>query len=176
MAKLAFSKLDLKKNTNVVNIHFNDQIIEVKDYLPVNEKASLAAEVLNYTLNNNDNHFANPIQMEVFTVLGIIQRYTNITFTEKQKEDPAKLYDLFVGSGLWEKIQDAIPKEEYHAVIKQVNKSVSTYFEYLNSIFGILDTINKDYNDMNLEATEIQQKLADPNNMALVREVLTKLG
>ena len=29
---------------------------------------------------------------------------------------------------------------------------------------------------MNLDATEIQKKLADPENMSLLRDVLSKLG
>ena len=41
---------------------------------------------------------------------------------------------------------------------------------------GILETITTDYSNLNLDATEIQQKLADPANMELLRSVLTKMG
>jgi hypothetical protein len=41
---------------------------------------------------------------------------------------------------------------------------------------GILDTLKADYDNLNFDATEIQKKIGDPNNMALLREVLTKLG
>ena len=41
---------------------------------------------------------------------------------------------------------------------------------------GILENISADYSNLNLDATEIQSKLADPNNMALLRDVLSKLG
>ena len=41
MAKLSFTKLGLKLNQEVVEIHHNDQIIEVKQYLPVNDKLEL---------------------------------------------------------------------------------------------------------------------------------------
>ena len=53
---------------------------------------------------------------------------------------------------------------------------VGMYIGGTYSVFGILDSINKDYNTMNLDATEIQKKLADPENMALLRDVLAKLG
>jgi hypothetical protein len=41
---------------------------------------------------------------------------------------------------------------------------------------GILDSISADYNNLNLDATEIQKKIGDPENMALLKDVLTKLG
>ena len=41
---------------------------------------------------------------------------------------------------------------------------------------GILDTISTDYSNLNLDASEIQKKLSDPNNLTLLKDVLTKLG
>ena len=34
----------------------------------------------------------------------------------------------------------------------------------------------QDYSNLNLDATEIQKKLADPNNMELLKSIMTKLG
>jgi hypothetical protein len=41
---------------------------------------------------------------------------------------------------------------------------------------GVLDTVNQDYGNLNLDATEIQEKLGDQENLALLRQILTKLG
>lgn len=176
MAKVSFSKLGLSKNTDIKNFEYNGQNIEVKQYLPINDKATLVAQVLSCVLNNDENRFANPLQIEVFTILTIIEKYTNINFTEKQKENPDKLYDLIIGSGLWELIESNLDIKDYGLLLKYIRESIESYYKYYNSIFGILDSINKDYNTMNLDATEIQKKLADPENMALLRDVLTKLG
>lgn len=176
MAKVSFSKLGLSKNTTVNNVEYNGQNIEVKQYLPINDKATLTAQVLSCVLNNDENRFANPLQIEVFTLLGIIEKYTNITFTEKQKEDPAKLYDLIVSSGLWNIIYDNMDADDYNALLNYIDEAIKAYYSYHNSIFGILDSINKDYSTMSLDATEIQKKLGDPENMALLRDVLAKLG
>lgn len=176
MAKVSFSKLGLSKNNTIKNFEYNGQNIEVKQYLPINDKATLVAQVLSCVLNNDENRFANPLQIEVFTVLTIIEKYTNITFTDKQKEDPAKLYDLIIGSNLWNTIMDNINIEDYTALLNYCDDAIDAYYKYHNSVFGILDSINKDYSDMNLDATEIQKKLADPENMALLRDVLAKLG
>ena len=174
MAKISFTKLGIKLNQDINNINFNNQIIEVKQYLPVNEKLELISNVINFSAD--DNNFANPVKIELFTVLEILYNYTNINFTEKQKEDPAKLYDIVVSSGLVEAVLDAIPETEYNTLIDGIWDSVDAVYSYKNSVFGILDTISTDYSNLNLDATEIQQKLADPENIGLLRQVMTKLG
>lgn len=176
MAKVSFSKLGLTKNTNVNKIEFNGQNIEIKQYLPINDKAIIASNVLNYTIGDGITRFINPLQVEVYTLLQIIEKYTNINFTDKQREDPAKLYDLIVSSGLWGLIFENINHDDYVAMINYIDKSVEAFYNYYNSIYGILDNINKQYETMNLDATEIQKKLDNPENLALLRDVLEKLG
>ena len=174
MAKVSFTKLGLSKNQEVKEVKFNEQIIEVKQYLPVNDKLMLISDVINMSMG--ENNFANPVQVSVFTTIGILEYYTNINFTEKQKEDPAKLYDLVVSNDFAGKIVDAIPEEEYEQLIDGIEDSIEAYYNYRNSVMGILDAVSHDYSNLNLDASKIQKELGDPNNMALLREVLTKLG
>lgn len=174
MAKVSLIKLGLKVNQDIKNIEFNEQIIEIKQYLPINEKLELISSVINSAAD--ENNFSNPVKENVFLTLEILYHYTNINFTDKQKEDPVKLYDLVVSSGLVNKVTDLIPEEELDEVINGVAQSVKAIYTYRNSVLGILESISKDYSNLDLDATEIQQKLADPNNMALLKQVLTKLG
>lgn len=174
MAKVSFTKLGLKKNEEVGILHINEQDIEVKQYLPINEKLELISSVINSAAD--ENNFSNPVKENVFLTLEILYHYTNINFTDKQKEDPTKLYDLVVSSGLADKVTDLIPKEELNKVVNGVAQSVEAIYAYRNSVLGILESISQDYSALNLDATEIQQKLADPANMALLKQVLTKLG
>ena len=174
MAKVSFTKLGLKKNEEVGILHINEQDIEVKQYLPINEKLELISSVINSAAD--ENNFSNPVKENVFLTLEILYHYTNINFTDKQKEDPVKLYDLVVSSGLVNKVTDLIPEEELDEVINGVAQSVKAIYTYRNSALGILESISQDYSTLNLDATEIQQKLADPDNMALLKQILTKLG
>ena len=174
MAKVSFTKLNLKPNNEIVNIYFNEQTIEVKQYLPVEEKLKIITNVLE--LSHDSNNFSNPVKVKVYTALEIIEKYTNISFTEKQKENPTKLYDLLNGNGLLEKIIDAIPQIEYDELIHGIYDTIDAVYTYQNSVLGILDTIGQDYSNLNLEAAEIQKKLADPNNMELLKGIMTKLG
>ena len=174
MAKLAFTKLSLSKNQEVKIVEFNGQDIEIKQYLPVNDKFEVISNIINRSAD--DNNFANPLKVEIFTTLEIISTYTNISFTEKQKEDPSKLFDLVVSSGLYKEIICAIPHTEIESLQCYINSTIDAVYKYRNSIMGLLENITADYSNLNLEATEIQKKLADPNNMQLLRDVLTKLG
>ena len=174
MAKVSFTKLGLKINQDVKSVDFNDQVIEVKQYLPISDKLELISNVINASAD--DNNFANPVKIHVFTTLEIIEQYTNINFTEKQKEDPAKLFDLLGSSGLSDLILETIPEEEYAMIVNGVIDSAEAVYNYRNSALGILDTVSADYSNMNLDATAIQQKIGDPENLALLKQVLTKLG
>ena len=174
MAKVSLTKLGLKINQDVKNIDFNEQTIEVKQYLPVNDKLELISTVINSA--HDENNFSNPVKVRVFTTLEIMYAYTNINFTEKQKEDPTKLYDMLISSGLVCEVINAIPEVEYHEVISGIEDSIKAIYTYQNSVMGILDTISTDYSNLNLDASEIQKKLSDPNNLILLKDVLTKLG
>lgn len=174
MAKVTFTKLALKKKEEVKNIKINDIDIEVKQYLPVNDKLDLIARVINGA--HDQNNFPNPIKIEVIGAIEIIMAYTNITFTDKQKEDISKLYDILDSNGVINQIVSVIPEDEYHFLIDGINDTIDAVYTYQNSILGILDTVSQDYNNLNLDATEIQKKLADKDNLSLVRDVLTKLG
>ena len=174
MAKVSFTKLGLKTNQEIRCIECNEQIIEVKQYLPINDKLELISNVIN--ASHDDNNFANPVKVSVFTALEIAYSYTNINFTDKQKEDPTKLYDMLTSSGLMSLIFDTIPENELGAVFNGVKDSVEAIYTYRNSVLGILESISADYSQLNFDAEEIQKKLGDPNNMTFLKEVLTKLG
>lgn len=174
MAKLTFTKLGLKINTDIEILEFNEQTIEVKQYLPVNDKLTLISEVINNSAD--ENNFANPVKVEVYTTIAIVETYTNITFTDKQKEDVTKLYDKLVSSKLYQNILHKIPVEEINGLFDALRSSIDAVYNYRNSVMGILENVSTDYSNLNFDASEIQKKIGDPENMALLKQILTKLG
>ena len=174
MAKIAFTKLGLKINTEVKSINWNDQVIEIKKYLPIDAKLNLISNVLNNCAE--DEKYYNMGKFEVYFALEVLYAYSNITFTEKQREDVCKLYDLVVSSGLYDIILVEIDKEEIHFLYETAHNAIHAIYAYSNSLMGVLDAVNTDYSDLNLSAEDIQKKLADPENLALLRGIMTKLG
>ena len=174
MAKIGFTKLSLKRKNEVKTITINNNQIEIKQYLPVNEKLDLIARVINGA--HDQNNFPNPIKIEVIGTLEMIMAYTSMSFTEKQKEDIPNLYDLLEENGVIKDIISQMPEDEYNFIIDGINKTVDAVYTYNNSVLGILEAVSKDYSNLDFDATQIQKKMADPENLKLVKDVLTKLG
>ena len=174
MAKVSFTKLGLKKKEEIKNITINDQVIEVKQYLPISDKINIITNVIENSAD--DNNFANPVKVEVFANLEIMYAYTNISFTDKQKGDPTKLYDLLEENGIIAEVLAAIPENEYALLLGWIDETIEAFYTYRNSVMGIMEQISADYSNLSLDATEIQQKLADPQNLELLKSIMTKLG
>lgn len=175
MAKVSFTKLKCKINENEIPVQIGEETIAVKQYLPIQEKLALIGRVVEFA-HEQDNNFSNPVKAGVYRDLEIIFAYTNISFTDKQKEDLPKLYDMLYSSGVIKIVIDNIPEDEYLEIVWGVKDSIDAIYKYQNSILGILDTISTDYSALDLDASEIQKKIADPQNLELLKNVLTKLG
>jgi len=81
MAKVAFTKLGLKKDDFIKEIEWNGQKIEVKQFLSTGEKLDLISRVVN--LSTDEHAFYNPCKVEIFEIIEIIMTYTNINITDK---------------------------------------------------------------------------------------------
>lgn len=174
MARIAFTKLGLKVDKEIKTIAWGDQEIEIKQYLPVNDKLEMIGRIINNSAD--DMNFYNVGKIEIFTALELIFTYTNISFTDKQKEDICKLYDLLISSGLYAAVVAEIPKVEREWIEDVTMDTIESIYSYQNSILGILDTVSKDYSNLDLDASKIYGELADPSNLALLKGIMTKLG
>lgn len=174
MAKVTFNSLGLKLNQEVKIITIKEKNIEVKQYLPIQNKLEIVANVINNS--QDDNNFKNVGKVDLFTALEIINQYTNITFTEKQKEEPWKIYDILVQSGILDQILEAIPEDELETIYLYIDDATERIYEYRNSAYAILDSLKTDYNVLDFDAEAIRQKLAEGENVEFLKDVLTKLG
>lgn len=174
MAKIAFTKLGLTKPTEVVTIEVNGQPVEVKTYIPMSDKLDLIASVVNQTVDEND--FYNPCKLEVYTKIETILAYTNITVTEKQKSDIYKLYDL-MANGLFQPVFEILDNTADYTFVKQgIKETIASVYSFTNSAKGIIDAITKTYDDMEVDAGKIQTALGNPEELALLRDVVSKLS
>ena len=177
MAKISYNKLGITKDelNKVQTVEYNDQTIEVKQYLPIAEKSELITRVLNNSVDENTGYY-NLLKMDMYLALEIVYAYSNISFTEKQKEDSAKLYDMLNASRVLNLIIGLIPEGEFYYLNKTVHEMANNIVAYRNSAMGIMERITTDYSNLDLDASAIQKELADPNNMTLLKDILTKLG
>ena len=179
MAKVPFSKLQACVNASDCTLGYYNKAgeeirYEVKHYLSFKEKLDLVSRIINQSID--DNGFYNPMRVKLFMTLEVVYAYTNLSFTEKMKEDPFKLYDILVSTGIFTDIVNVIRENDWKEIQENTWTTIKNIYDYNNSVMGILDTLKADYDSLNFDATEIQKKIGDPENMALLREVLTKLG
>lgn len=175
MAKIAFSKLKCKVNEEIKIINFNGEDIEVRQYLPAQDKLALMGRVITQSHEEDSNH-ANPVKIEIFTHLEILYTYTNITFTEKQKENTPKLYDLVYSSGLLEAVIDAIPEKEYDIVCSGIFDSVEAVYKYYHSALGILDSVVKNGKDTELSMQNIKEILEEISSSGTFENLAPLIG
>ena len=174
MAKVNFTKLGIKKvNEDVKTILFNNVEIEVKQYLPTSEKLAIIGRVVGESYDGN--RFHNQLKVDIYLCLEVLYNYTNITFTDKQKEDVLKLYDLVDSSGLLKAVIDAIPQEE-RDVLDITHDIAEGFYKQMNSVYGIMDTIANDYSQVGADVESLGQEIANPNNLTLLKDIVTKLG
>ena len=174
--KIGLTKLGLKKNTNLIPLEWGDQVIQIREYLPIEDKIGVIERIVNQSLD--DNNFSNPVRIMINTVLEVIFAYTtNINFTDKQKEDRLGLYDLLVSSGLWKAIENKLAEVGELSIIQiTVREVIDEVYKYKNSALGILQAVNEDYSNLDLDSTKIQEKLGNKENVEFLKEVMDKMG
>lgn len=174
MAKVGLTKLGLSINKDVKHIEWNGQDIEVLQYLPSNEKLELCSRIINDSVD--DQNFYNPGKVAIFQAIETIIVYTNIHVTDKQREDPCKLFDLLQSSGFAIEVYKAIPENELNAIQSIVECTIENIYKYKNSILGILDTVSNDYSNLELDSEKIRNNLSEGKNIEFLKAVMDKLG
>ena len=174
MAKVSLNSITPIKKIDSVKIKIGEQEIEVLQYLPINDKLALAERVLNMTLD--DTGFLNPVRLEVYTYLEIIRTYTNISITDKMMENAPKTYDLLEMNNILVSIANAIPEEEYNALIGMIEDSAEHTVKYLTSFVGMIKTVSQDYDATKMNVDEIMNTLDNPEKIGLVKDILDKIG
>ena len=176
MAQITYTKLGIKPVVDEIKvINWNPEVqIEVKQYLPLNKKTEILSDIINASTDAATG-FYNSAKIAFNIDLQVIFAYTNIKFTDKQKEDPMKLYDAFYSSGLMAQILELIPESELQWFKTHTKITIDKIYEYRNSVYGILDALKNDYSELGLDVEKLQEALANDDNVGFLKEVMDKL-
>ena len=116
--KVSYANMKLKVNTSVKTFDFCGQKVEVLQYLPAQDKYDLLMITLQKSLEQG---VYNEFKLNLYFELNLIYMYTNISFTEKQREDEFKLYDNLKSNGFYEQFFQAMNEDEYNELFAQLN-------------------------------------------------------
>lgn len=164
MAKVTYSSLKLKTKEDVKEIDFNGNKIEINQYLSIGDKIDL----IDITLQKaREERIYNPIKVDMYFHLHLIYLYTNLTFTEKQREDEYKLYDVLESNGLIDAVVAAIPEKEYNELLKLTDERIETEMQYENTFISLIYKLIDELPGKTQEAAEIMKNF-DPSQFQAV--------
>ena len=162
MAKVSYANMKLKTNESTKEIQIGETKIEIKQYLSVEEKYSFLNIVLQNSLDNGIYH---PVKIDMYFHLYLVYLYANINFTDKQKEDESKLFDILLTNGIIEGVITTIPEAEYNMLVNLLNQMIEKNEKYRITFGGILDKI---INELPIQLESMQKILAEMKPEQLV--------
>lgn len=162
--KVSYANMKLKTNTAVNTFEFCGQKIEVLKYLPAADKYDLLMVTLQKSLEGN---IYNEFKLNLYFELNLVYMYTNISFTEKQREDEFKLYDTLRSNGFFELFYEALDDKEYEELFDQIAELKATMERSKSSVAGVIANIIEDL-PANAEAAAKIVENFDPSQFQAV--------
>lgn len=140
MSTFASLKLKNKKEYNIVK--YQESEIKVLKYLPIEDKIQLIDMALNNAKEVNGLY--NDLKLEQFFNLYIIYYYTDISFTEKQKEDESKLYDLMQVNDLIVSVIGGMEDDQYDQLRAQLSEVRESRQKFYCSAAALMQSFIQD--------------------------------
>lgn len=139
--KISYASLKLKNNKEITTFCFNDNNIEVVKHLSFSDKNDLITITLQKSFEDG---IYNPLKLDMYFHLNLVYLMTNLTFTEKQREDEEKLYDTLKNSGLLEEFLKVVDLTEYNELYAFLQDTLEERTQYNNSFAGLLSKVIND--------------------------------
>lgn len=141
MTKVSYANLKLKTDKTVSCFNFLGQEIEVLQYLPIEDKYDL---IMITCQKAEENGVYNPLMIDVYFHLHLVYMYTNLSFTEKQKENELKIYDNLRSNGFFEEFLRAMNEDEYNELYNYIHEVTEMTLNYKNTAGAVLQSVIQD--------------------------------
>lgn len=147
---MIYSNLNLTTRNDTINLNTEDFNINILAYLPIEDKNS----IIQMTLQNaEENGIYNPLKQKMYFELYLVYMYTDIQFTEDEKDDPIKLYDELASNGIIDFVIQNILPHELSLLEKMLAKTIKLKLAYRNTIASVLNNFMEDL-PINAEAAQ----------------------
>ena len=115
---MKFSDLGLKLNEKTRSFKFQDKEIKVKQYLPIDKKITLVQIALQQSMENG---VYNEGLIAAYFHTYVIMFYTDLEFTDEEKQNVLDLYDLLWSEKIIDSVINLIPQEEIQELGEMLN-------------------------------------------------------
>lgn len=150
---MKYSDLKLKINTETSIVKIDDNTeIEVLQYLPIEDKIDLIQIALQKSLENG---IYNEIKLDMYFNLYIIYMYSNLEFTDEEKEDEFKLYNELQSNDIIAHVIAGMDEGEYDSLLDYLKMMQVNNESYKKSAAALLQTFIQDMPKNATAAAEI---------------------
>lgn len=169
MAKVSYANLKLKPISTTSSFEFGGQEIEVLNYLPIEDKYDLVMITLQKAEQDG---VYNPLLLDLYFHLHLVYMYTNLSFTDKQKENEPKIYDTLTSNGFFDKFFEVLDEVEYVELMSYIEELQNMTLHYRNTAGAVLQSIIQDL-PTNAQAAADIVKNFDPKQYQAVIDFAT---
>ena len=112
--------------------------VEVKQYLPMQDKMNILEMVIQTA---DAGTILNTLVLDAVFDTYLVYKYTDIVFTEEEKENILDTYDKMEKEGIIEAIIKEIPEQEYKILYNNLTQMITDYKTYRSSAKAIIDSL-----------------------------------
>lgn len=167
--KVSYANLKLKPISTTSSFEFGGQEIEVLNYLPIEDKYDLVMITLQKAEQDG---VYNPLLLDLYFHLHLVYMYTNLSFTDKQKENEPKIYDTLTSNGFFDKFFEVLDEVEYDELMSYIEELQNMTLHYKNTAGAVLQSIIQDL-PKNAQAAADIVKNFDPKQYQAVIDFAT---
>ena len=136
-----YSDLGLKRRPDYVYFNHDGQEYSVCQTLSIEDKYDLIEVTLQKALEGS---LYNLTKLAMYFELNCIYLYSNIIFTEEDRQDEGELYDILKQNGLAGEIMKRIPEKDIEALDAILNLEVEKREKKNLSVSGIVQSVIQD--------------------------------
>lgn len=162
-------------NNTVCRRVVDDKEILIKTWLPTHDLLQLISRIVNRSVDEHD--YCNPCRVKIVSEVEMVLACSNVEVPDYENADVCEIYDYLYANEIIDAVTAATKETGlWWMVMDSVNEVVDSVYKYSNSARGIIRGITSDLEDVQFDAEAIQEKLGNPENLALLKDILTKLG
>lgn len=139
---MKYSDMDLKINNKTNTVQINDNLtIEVLQYLPIEDKIDLIEIALQKA---EEGGIYNELKLDMYFNLYLVYMYSNLEFTDEEKEDEYKLYNELESNEIINHVIAGMDEVEYQHLLDYLHIMQVNNEHYKSSVSALLQTVIHD--------------------------------
>lgn len=139
--KVSYANMKLKVDESVDTFDFEGNTIEVRKYLEASDKYDLIMITLQKA---EEDGFYNPLKLDIYFHLHLVYMYTNLSFTDKQRENELKLYDCLASNGFIDKFISVLNEDEYNYLFNIMQDTAKSLMNYHTTAGAVIRSLIND--------------------------------